>query len=434
MPTPQNYEDLKFKVITANSNLINEQFQQIMQLVSSINYSIADLVRVAMNQIDFANQVIETGESIVRATVEGNVEINPEEAPDILDGGLWSLISLVVYAEFANEPTGQNILNTNFTAAVAQYKLLVSENNERFVRSINNQPEEEILELPEEENLELLPEEEPEQQQELDIFGDFAQTQNLTKEQIKKYQVMEKIDGSIQLIQYIFETKNKKEILDYMFETVDPSFAEIKSQIPSFFMANSFSISDRLNSFLIDNVKLKDSDNFLETMAVFNIIYNYVQKKNLSKGYVRIGKNKVIDIESSVFEKRYISNIAISMFKTFVNLAVIFKSENRINDFIEKSNLIINRQEINNIYEEYINSMLEFFARTYFIYDIDLMILPIAEVRKQIEKAFGSFPKLYKAISDKIENFYKIQLYEEKESYLKEVINSSTTLFIFKGW
>jgi hypothetical protein len=431
MPTPQNYEDLKFKVITANSNLINEQFQQIMQLVSSINYSIADLVRVAMNQIDFANQVIETGESIVRATVEGNVEINPEEAPDILDGGLWSLISLVVYAEFANEPTGQNISNTNFTAAVAQYKLLVSENNERFVRSINNQPEEEeILELPEEEDLELLPEEEPEQQQELDIFGDFAQTQNLTKEQIKKYQVMEKINGSIQLIEYIFETKNKKEILDYMFETIDPSFAEIKSQIPSFFMANSFSISDRLDSFLFDNVKLKDPDNFLETMAVFNIIYNYVQKKNLSKGYVRIGKNKVIDIESSVFEKRYILFQMLQVFKTFINLAVIFKSENRINDFIEKSNLIINRQEINNIYEEYINSILEFFATTY----VNLMILPIVEVRKRIEKAFGSFPKLYKAISDKIENFYKIQLYEEKESYLEEVINSSTTLFIFKGW
>ena len=431
MPTPQNYEDLKFKVITANSNLINEQFQQIMQLVSSINYSIADLVRVAMNQIDFANQVIETGESIVRATVEGNVEINPEEAPDILDGGLWSLISLVVYAEFANEPTGQNISNTNFTAAVAQYKLLVSENNERFVRSINNQPEEEeILELPEEEDLELLPEEEPEQQQELDIFGDFAQTQNLTKEQIKKYQVMEKINGSIQLIEYIFETKNKKEILDYMFETIDPSFAEIKSQIPSFFMANSFSISDRLDSFLFDNVKLKDPDNFLETMAVFNIIYNYVQKKNLSKGYVRIGKNKVIDIESSVFEQRYILFQMLQVFKTFINLAVIFRSENRINDFIEKSNLIINRQEINNIYEEYINSILEFFATTY----VNLMILPIVEVRRRIEKAFGSFPKLYKAISDKIENFYKIQLYEEKESYLEEVINSSTTLFIFKGW
>lgn len=431
MPTPQNYEDLKFKVITANSNLINEQFQQIMQLVSSINYSIADLVRVAMNQIDFANQVIETGESIVRATVEGNVEINPEEAPDILDGGLWSLISLVVYAEFANEPTGQNISNTNFTDAVAQYKLLVSENNERFVRSINNQPEEEeILELPEEEDLELLPEEEPEQQQELDIFGDFAQTQNLTKEQIKKYQVMEKINGSIQLIEYIFETKNKKEILDYMFETIDPSFAEIKSQIPSSFMANSFSISDRLDSFLFDNAKLKDPDNFLETMAIFNIIYNYVQKKNLSKGYVRIGKNKVIDIESSVFEKRYILFQMLQLFKTFVNLAVIFKSENRINDFIEKSNLIINRQEINNIYEEYVNSILEFFATTY----VDLMILPIVEVRRRIEKAFGSFPKLYKAISDKIENFYKIQLYEEKESYLEEVINSSTTLFIFKGW
>lgn len=424
MPTQQNYNDLRFKVITANSNLINEQFQQVIQLVQSVNYSIADLVRVSINQIDFANQVIETGEPIVRATVQGNVEITPEDAPDILDGGLWSLVSLVVYAEFANEPTGQNITDANFIGAVMQYKVLVSEENERFVRSRNEQPEEEeLLELPEEEDLELLPEEEPE---EVDIMSDFSQTQKLTKEQLKKYQAMEKIKGKPQLLEYIFTTENKQTILDYIFEVVDPEIKNTKSQFPPSFIQNTFSIRDRIDMFRLRQIE--DYDNLLESTAVINLIYKYVQTKKLTQGYIRIGENKAIQIEDSVFAKSELTYNAIDTYKIFTILAILFRSENKVNEFIEKSNLMISRQEIDEIYEQYINDIIEYFTTTY----AELPLLPIVTVREEL-KVFDRFPRLYKAISDKIEEFYKIQLYEEKESYLEE-INSGMYNFTFKGW
>lgn len=160
MPTAENYRLALALVRDTNSETALEYVDQISNILETTNYSLRQLRDAAVRQIDIAEQTLDTGEVFRGDTEEGQIEVTPDNAPDILQEGLFMLIAVTAFSRLALPDEFINASNDrNYLDAVETFISKLSETKRNSIANYfmeQEEPDEEPDEAPVEE-----PDEEP---------------------------------------------------------------------------------------------------------------------------------------------------------------------------------------------------------------------------------------------------------------------------------
>lgn len=160
MPTPENYRLALTLVRDANSDDVTGYVDQISNILETTNYSLRQLRDAAVRQIDIAEQTLDTGEVFRGDTEEGQIEITPDNAPDILEEGLFMLVAVTAFSHLILPDALINVSNDrNYLDAVETFISKLPETKRNIIANYYME-QEEPAEEPDEEPAEE-PAEEP---------------------------------------------------------------------------------------------------------------------------------------------------------------------------------------------------------------------------------------------------------------------------------
>lgn len=151
MPTPENYRLALTLVRYANSDDAIGYVDQISNILETTNYSLRQLRDAAVRQIDIAEQTLDTGEVFRGDTEEGQIEITPDNAPDILEEGLFMLVAVTAFSRLALPNEFINASNDrNYLDAVETFISKLSEAKRNIIANYFMEQEEPVEEPAEE--------------------------------------------------------------------------------------------------------------------------------------------------------------------------------------------------------------------------------------------------------------------------------------------
>lgn len=223
MPTPENYRVALTLVRDANSDDVTGYVDQISNILETTNYSLRQLRDAAVRQIDIAEQTLDTGEVFRGDTEEGQIEITPANALDILEEGLFMLVAVTAFShlalpdEFINASNDRNYLDAveTFISKLSETKRTIIANYYTEQEEPAEEPVEEPVEEPDDEEV---PELDPDDYDDIDdiitdedmekLFADDPKSRkNYTDGQIEAYkeQITDWGDRAITSINYIAE-------------------------------------------------------------------------------------------------------------------------------------------------------------------------------------------------------------------------------------
>jgi len=211
MPTPENYRLALTLVRDANSDDVTGYVDQISNILETTNYSLRQLRDAAVRQIDIAEQTLDTGEVFRGDTEEGQIEITTDNAPDILEEGLFMLVAVTAFSRLALPDEFINASNDrNYLDAVQIFISKLSETKRNSIASYFMEQEEPVEE-PEleydDEYEDLITDEDMEK-----LFADDPRSRkNYTDGQIEAYkeQITDWGDRAITSINYMVEDMYK---------------------------------------------------------------------------------------------------------------------------------------------------------------------------------------------------------------------------------
>jgi hypothetical protein len=352
MPTIENYRLIK-QLIDANANeTINAYFRQAEELVATSNYSLDQLINAANRQIDISNEVLETGETFTGNTTQGRVSVTPEEAQQNLEEGLWLLISLYAYGDYAELDFEMPSTNTNnpLVDAVIRFQNKISQQEIDRVRGNqeNEEDEEDLddidLEYDDEREARLAPVEEPK----APVYYDKAEFFPNRQVQLAH--------KALQSNREVFiKTLDEKYNLNRLFE-------QSKTIFKDYFDLLDIENSDFVYNFntLIQNSKslYTNLNVFLEAINILSAMQYHTER------YVYINEDIIFDIWGENYPSR--SNIAISsdyINRLYALALLLFQSEGKGTQFLKEANIFLNRQDMEQIYTEIVEALAENFIK-----------------------------------------------------------------------
>lgn len=346
MPTQENFRLIK-QLIDRNTNeTIVAYLRQAEDLVTTSNYSLNQLIDAANRQIDISNEVLETGETFTGNTAQGRVSITPEEAQQNLEEGLWLLVSLNAYGDYADidfeMPT--TYANNTLAEAVVRFQNKISQEEINRIRGIEEDEEDLDFEYDDEREVRLAPVEEPAEPVYYDNAEFFPNRQmQLTYKELQS--------NKEEFLKVLNEKYNLNRLLEQS-KTIFKDYFDLVDIENSDFVYNLYT-SIQNNKNLYSNLNL-----FLESINILNAIQYHTER------YIYINEDIIFDVWGENYPSR--SNIAISseyINRLYAVALLLFQSEGKGTEFLKKANVFLNRQDMEQIYTEMIEALAENFVK-----------------------------------------------------------------------
>lgn len=450
MVTQQNYNRLLTLVRQSSYASINDYFLQILDLAGQGTYNMSQILQACVKQIGVANRVIETGEQFSEQTAQGPITVIPEEAEDTLDDGLMLLISVLVFSHYAGyEDIVDNYRNIEIIAqAAGYYQLALTDTNVEIARGFNP----DILvdeEAPEE------PEEPEVLQQDDDLLDDdeFAELDAIINAPINDdYDDYDDYDDeSAYFINRFPEFKEIQQDQNRNYKDTLVAYSDMLFKL--FDLVNKHETA--LNKILIGKYDIKSqSDRYPFELALLSqddsiIVTNIVA--DFSKVQMRINKRAlavackilytfysfenwlryiVIPIKATdpeVFDLWFGSSVpdrsktavALRNLRTVVvALLLIYKAENKLEEFFKDMDITKDLALANQLYENYMDACATYAAE-----------LDVEQTDQVIEAAKDISEKFSVQLSARIELAAIRVNFKNEEQALKQYTDVK-----FKGW
>lgn len=466
MLTSDNLSLLK-QLIDSNSNksTMEEYFINVHEIIKGEVYTVEQLMRIAVKQVEFANNVIETEETITTPTVQGPVEINKENAQSILEEGLLMVAAIYVYAtqtdsdtkgflripgEFFYRGTTSYNIKANFLNKLSSFSLaLVAKEEEQ---DKENRTYDSLLK-----DLDKM------------IFWRGSSFPEEGNPNIF-YQLVDTFDKKV----YYFDTNNKKYVVDKLLTDFNNEFnGAIKIQYKAF-EALIEAIKENesgVNTMILDGAKLFDQNETLSSLLQSSIDFNAAAKivqmpfrnttlvkpligmlhdwssilkndvdvllkavkafsiiQKTKKSYFILPTGKILD-GLNFFAPTSRSN-RFNMAEMFMGALIVLASKGQAQKFVDISEINTSVGQINSLYQEFLNEVVDQFASEFKLEPDSLGSFSNVD-EKELEETFNEFPEMLtdlkknSMIKKSIENF-------NQRSQLLE-INENITVKV-RGW
>ena len=358
---PEDYARARHLINTNEDDVVNEYFNAIVDLLDGYDYTIDNLIEVAEQQVTIAIQVIETGESYTRTTEQGNVEITPENADEILVSGMLSLVAAHSYKTLTDERYFDSINAANIKVLVEIFLAKVNRGSQERVRQAHAEPE---IEIPDDEENEENP-----QAQSISVvrhtpsevlFELFAQLKN---DKSGLYTILNE--------KYDFEKFETVEHPDnFMMTRRNEDFYSVYAHAV---LASSLNLSESM---------LNDIDTIAEAMKIYQILFNIANVKK-TKGLFQVTEDTAVNMGR---DKQAHFNFVALMLGLLMS---VYFSQQKLDQFNKLAFSNIEKSKGSEIY----NKIIKIFAKQYKGLGTD----------EQILNSLANFKQLHSDLVEQIE-------------------------------